>query len=170
MSCPVFHFLKQLIVTIFLTCDGVHLVLRCLGVARDLIGRREREAGVQVQAQHEIMHLATGLLWIWIQQKCNKNAAGAHKVFCMKCYIMLNEQWTYQVTFPARPSLVLNKDESLKSDVNMRWTQLAWAVRLNSSSASWFSVPAEHQNNENIVKSNVVAKNLTVAQKINPFL
>lgn len=57
-----------------------------------------------------------------------------------------SNKFTYSSTFPARPSLVLNNAESLKSDVNIRCTQLAWAVRWYSSSASWFSVPPEHQN------------------------
>jgi len=45
-------------VSVFLTCDGVHLVFRCGGVAQVLAARREREAGVQVEAQHEVMNLA----------------------------------------------------------------------------------------------------------------
>lgn len=42
---------------ILLTCDGIHVLLRCRGVARDPTDWRERDVGVQVQAQHEIMNL-----------------------------------------------------------------------------------------------------------------
>lgn len=59
--------------------------------------------------------------------------------------LQVSIKWTCQSTFPARPSLVLNNAESLKSDVNIRWPQLAWAVRWYSSSASVFSLPPEHE-------------------------
>ena len=63
MSWPVFHlrgYCKNEALNcafIFLTCDSIHLLLRTRGVARDLSDGRERDVGVQVQAQHEIMHL-----------------------------------------------------------------------------------------------------------------
>lgn len=81
----------------------------------------------------------------WISLKDNWK----RRVHVMFCDIISLER-TSSDTLPARPSLVLNKAESLKSDVNIRWTQLAWAVRWNSSSASWFSVPPEHQFTEKI--------------------
>jgi len=40
-----------------LTGDSVHLVLRCGGVANEVAEGGEGDAGVQGQAQHEVMHL-----------------------------------------------------------------------------------------------------------------
>lgn len=44
---------------IFHTCDGIHLLLRWSSMTHDLSDWREGDAGVQVQAQHEVMHLVT---------------------------------------------------------------------------------------------------------------
>lgn len=51
------HFQKE-DQTFSCTCDCIHLLLRWRVVICDLAEWRERDVCVQVQAQHEIMHLA----------------------------------------------------------------------------------------------------------------
>lgn len=118
------------------TCDCIHLLLRWRIVICHLSERRERRVGVQVQTQHEIMYLVG-------KKKGKESVSGVHLHNLSRPQVSM--KWTYQSTLPARPSLVLNNAESLKSDVNIRWPQLAWAVRWYSSSASVFSLPPEHE-------------------------
>lgn len=92
--------------------------------------------------------------WNYVPGKKRKKESvlGVHLYNLTRLQVSI--KWTYQSTFPARPSLVLNNAESLKSDVNIRWPQLAWAVRWYSSSASVFSLPPEHERHHQIRHQN----------------